>query len=48
MQLAAELKVGEHAVRLWLEGAEQLPELIFLTAVEIILLDAETDRKRAS
>jgi hypothetical protein len=47
-QLADHLKVSEHAVRTWLEGREEPPESVFLAAVEIIVLAAETPPGPAS
>jgi hypothetical protein len=40
-QLASHLSVSDYAVRVWLEAREEVPESIFLSAVEIILLAAE-------
>jgi DNA-binding transcriptional regulator YdaS (Cro superfamily) len=47
-QLASHLKVSEYAVNTWLEGREELPETIFLAAVEVILLAAERTPGSAS
>ena len=47
-QLASHLQVSEDALRTWLEGREELPESIFLAAVEIILLAAERTPGAAS
>jgi hypothetical protein len=47
-QLASHLKVPDHALRSWLEGREEPPEAIFLAAVEILLLAAQSDRGPAS
>jgi hypothetical protein len=47
-QLASHLQVSEYAVRTWLEAREELPESIFLAAVEIILLAAESTPRTAS
>jgi hypothetical protein len=44
-QLATHLAVAESAVRVWLEGRQEPPEDVFLAAVEIILLDAESPRR---
>jgi hypothetical protein len=40
-QLAAHLAVPEAAVRGWIEGSDEPPQAIFLSAVDLILLDAE-------
>ena len=47
-QLASHLQVPEDALRTWLEGREEPPESIFLAAVEIILLAAESPPRAAS
>ncbi|HUQ73305.1 MAG TPA: hypothetical protein VM183_01165 [Burkholderiales bacterium] len=44
-KLAAHLQVAESSLRLWLEGLELPPERIFLTALEMILLDIEAGRR---
>jgi hypothetical protein len=47
-QLAAHLAVTEAAVRGWIEGSDQPPQAIFLSAVDLILLDAEKRARPAS
>ncbi len=37
-QLAAHLGVSETALQAWLEGREEPPQMVFLAAVEIVLL----------
>lgn len=37
-QLAKHLGVSEAAMRAWLEGREDPPQMVFLAAVEIVLL----------
>lgn len=43
-RLAAALHVSEAAVRAWLEARAEVPDLIFLGALEIVLLDLEAPR----
>ena len=38
--LALHLKVGEGALREWLQGEAQPPEAVFLACVEVVLLHA--------
>lgn len=40
-QLARHLGVSEAAVRNWLEGREDPPQMVFLAAIEIVLLYLE-------
>jgi hypothetical protein len=39
--LAVHLRASEAAVQGWIEGLEDPPEIMFLAAVEVILLDTE-------
>lgn len=41
-QLATQLEVREVELRAWLEGAGEPPLAVFLAAVEILLLDADS------
>ena len=49
--LCARLGVGEHTVKLWLDGKARIPESVFLKAADIVLEDdvawAEADRRGA-
>ena len=40
-QLARHLGVSEPALRNWLEGREDPPQMVFLAAIEIVLLHLE-------
>ena len=40
-QLASHLGVSELALRAWLEGRDDPPQMVFLAAVEIVLLHLE-------
>ena len=40
-QLAAHLGVSELTLRAWLEGRDDPPQMVFLAAVEIVLLHLE-------
>ena len=40
-QLAAHLGVTEAALQAWLEGRDEAPQMVFLAAVEIVLLHLE-------
>jgi DNA-binding transcriptional regulator YiaG len=40
-QLAAHLGVAEPTVQAWLEGRDEPPQMVFLAAVEIVLLHLE-------
>jgi hypothetical protein len=40
-QLAAHLGVAELTLQAWLEGREEAPQMVFLAAVEIVLLHLE-------
>jgi DNA-binding transcriptional regulator YiaG len=40
-QLAAHLGVGEATLQAWLEGRDEPPQMVFLAAVEIVLLHLE-------
>ena len=40
-QLAAHLGVPESALQAWLEGRDEVPQMVFLAAVEIVLLHVD-------
>ncbi|HTM59851.1 MAG TPA: hypothetical protein VL199_05775 [Burkholderiales bacterium] len=40
-QLAAHLGVPEPTLQAWLEGREDVPQMVFLAAVEIVLLHVD-------
>ena len=40
-QLAAHLGVPEPSLRAWLEGRDEPPQMVFLAAVEIVLLHVD-------
>lgn len=40
-QLAAHLGVPESTLRAWLEGRDEAPQMVFLAAVEIVLLHVD-------
>ena len=40
-QLAAHLGVPESSLQAWLEGREEVPQIVFLAAVEIVLLHVD-------
>ena len=40
-QLAAHLGVPEPTLQAWLEGQEDVPQMVFLAAVEIVLLHVD-------
>ena len=40
-QLAAHLGVPEPTLQAWLEGREEVPQMVFLAAVEIVLLHVD-------
>jgi len=42
-ELSRHLGVSEAAVRAWLEGREDPPQMVFLAAVEIVLLHLDGD-----
>jgi hypothetical protein len=46
--LAGHLEVAESVLRTWLDGTEEPTESAFLSAVEIILLDADAGPGRAA
>lgn len=41
-QLARHLGVSEAVLRIWLEGRDDPPQMVFLAAVEIVLLHLDT------
>jgi len=41
-QLARHLGVSESALRAWLEGRDEPPQMVFLAAVEIVLLHLDS------
>ena len=45
-QFAMHAGVAQSALGMWLEGREEPPEQVFLAALEVILLDADTGPTR--